>query len=49
MKESIFTECPEEVLPALDPHPPIGGIWIYHSMVDIDTFTVRLQVPGKVL
>lgn len=44
-----FTECLEEVLPPLHPNPTISGIWVYHRMVNLNTFSVGLLVASEIL
>jgi hypothetical protein len=45
----VLTECLQEIFSALYSHPPIGGVWVYHSMIYLDAFPIRLLVPGKIL
>lgn len=47
--ERSLTECFEEVLSPLYPHPPIRRVRIYHSMVYLDALSIRLLVPGEIL
>jgi hypothetical protein len=44
----LLTEGFAEILFALDPHPPVRGIWVYHGMIDLDTFAIGLLVSCKV-